>query len=189
MSIHKNKKGGFTLIETMVAVTLLTIAIEAPLVLAARGISTSNYSGNQIVAQYLAQEGLEMVRLTRDNNSLNARDWMSGPSGIGACIPSDGSIIKCIVNAWDGTFTPCSGSCPNLQYNDVSKRYGQGQIGWSDSIFRREITLGYVAGETDDNGSNYELRATSTVYWKNGSIPGEQHVSVSENFFNWKPGL
>ena len=51
-------KKGFTLIETLVAVSLLTVAIVAPMTLTARSLSAAYYARDQITAFHLAQEAI-----------------------------------------------------------------------------------------------------------------------------------
>lgn len=67
--IIKNQTG-FTLIETLVAVTILTLAVVGPLFTANRAIVAAQMSRDQLTASYLAQEGIEYVRAVRDNEYL-----------------------------------------------------------------------------------------------------------------------
>lgn len=61
-------KSGFTLIETFVAVTILTIAIIGPLQIFSQSIADATYSKYQVTAFYLAAEGLDAVVNKKDNN-------------------------------------------------------------------------------------------------------------------------
>ena len=67
----RRKKTGFTLLETLVAITLLTIAIVAPMSLTTQALGSAYYARDQITASYLAQEGLEAVRSVRDANIIS----------------------------------------------------------------------------------------------------------------------
>src|SRR3989344_7135507 len=72
---------GFTLIEALAAITVLIIGILGPLTLAARGISDGLFAKNQITANYLAQEALELVVNRRDSNLVNhwlGAEWFEG---------------------------------------------------------------------------------------------------------------
>lgn len=63
---------GFTLVETMVAITIVTLAITAALFSANSSLVAANIARDQLTASYLAQEGIEKVRLQRDNQYLVA---------------------------------------------------------------------------------------------------------------------
>src|SRR3989344_5315664 len=73
---------GFTLIETLVAVTVLVAAIAGPLTIASRGLASANLARDQLIANFLAQEAIEFVRNTRDENVLRGSDWLAG---LGSC--------------------------------------------------------------------------------------------------------
>ena len=78
MKKHKLKHG-FTLIETLVAITILSAAVAGPMVLSIKNIGTAAVSQDQLVAFYLGQEVFEYVKNTRDTNLLNeSSDWLAG---------------------------------------------------------------------------------------------------------------
>ncbi len=61
---------GFTLVEMLVAVSIFSISILAVMSVLASGISSTNYAKRKIAATYLAQEGIECIRNTRDSYVL-----------------------------------------------------------------------------------------------------------------------
>src|SRR3972149_102217 len=65
-----NLSRGFTLIETLVAISLLSIAIVAPMSLTSQSLTAAYYARDQVTAFNLAQEGLEAVRAFRDGQVL-----------------------------------------------------------------------------------------------------------------------
>jgi len=65
-------KRGFTLIEAMIAVTILTLSVAGPLYTANSAIVASMIARDQLIASYLAQEGIEYVRAMRDYQYLAA---------------------------------------------------------------------------------------------------------------------
>ncbi|MFA6969109.1 MAG: type II secretion system protein [Candidatus Paceibacterota bacterium] len=69
---NSQKKRGFTLIETMIAITILTLAIAGPIFTASRAIIAAQIARDQLIATYLAQEGIEYVRAMRDDEFLSA---------------------------------------------------------------------------------------------------------------------
>ena len=70
MKLTKNKKG-FSFLEVMITVAVLSIGILAMLALIASSIGSSTNSRNSIIASELAQEGIELVRNIRDNNFIS----------------------------------------------------------------------------------------------------------------------
>lgn len=67
--ILSNAKG-FTLVETLVAVSIFTVSILGLMAVLSQGISDTGYAKKKIVAGYLAQEGVELTRNMRDNYVL-----------------------------------------------------------------------------------------------------------------------
>ncbi len=64
------KKRGFTLIETLIAIAILGLAVAGPLYTADRAMVAAETANSQLTASYLAQEGIEYIRMVRDNNYL-----------------------------------------------------------------------------------------------------------------------
>ena len=61
---------GFTLIETLVALSIFSVSIILFMSVLGSGITDTNYAKQKIVAGYLAQEGIEYMRNMRDNAVL-----------------------------------------------------------------------------------------------------------------------
>ncbi len=72
----------FTLIETMIAVAILSLAVAGPLTTASRAIVAAQTARDQLTASYLAQEGIEYVRALRDEAFLAA--YHSGGASVSA---------------------------------------------------------------------------------------------------------
>jgi len=81
------KRRAFTLVETLVAITILTFAVTGTFLTANNALIAAATSRNQLTASYLAQEGIENVRLLRDNAYLSA--YSAGGTSVS-------------VNAWSG---------------------------------------------------------------------------------------
>lgn len=78
-------KKAFTIVETLVAITVLMIAISGPLTVSFRALNAAVGSRDQMIASFLAQDALEYVRNIKDNNVSN--DVSLGYlEGIGDCI-------------------------------------------------------------------------------------------------------
>ena len=181
-----NVSSGFTLIETLVAILLITIAIVAPMGLTVQSLSSAEYARDEITASNLAQEGIEVVRSIRDSNILNSAE--GGSANLFDGIIIDGSNFKV-----DGTITStnptlilssCNGSCPPLQTNGQLYSYNSNDDGgYVASTFTRTMTATKV--RTDSvSGSVEEIRVTSQVSWKTAAFK-TRSVSVSEDLYNW----
>jgi prepilin-type N-terminal cleavage/methylation domain-containing protein len=82
--VHRDElRRGFSMIETLVAITMLTLAVTAPLTLAGQGLIAANYAKDQVTAFNLAQEAIELVRFHRDNQLIaigrgtSSADWLT----------------------------------------------------------------------------------------------------------------
>ncbi len=64
------KGGGFTLLETLVALSIFTVSLIGIISILASGISATSYVKQKLTAEYLAQEGIEYARNQRDNAML-----------------------------------------------------------------------------------------------------------------------
>lgn len=169
---------GFTLIETLVAVLLLVGAIAGPLTLASKGLSSALIARDQIVAFYLAQDGVEYVRYVRDSNKLATppNPWLTGLS---ACTGASG----CTIDPTSGVVAACSGACAFLnKYDDGSGHvyfsYSQGTQ--TPQGFLRTITLASPA-----SGGTSEQILTVSVSWRAQS-GATRAITVRENLFDWQ---
>ncbi|MBI3306082.1 prepilin-type N-terminal cleavage/methylation domain-containing protein [Candidatus Nomurabacteria bacterium] len=70
IEISPAKQGGFTLVETLVAVSIFSVSILGLLSVLADGVADSSYAKQKLIAAYLAQEGIEYVRNMRDTSVL-----------------------------------------------------------------------------------------------------------------------
>ena len=71
------KGDGFTLVETLVAISIFTVSILGIMSVLASGISQTSYAKQKMIASYLAQEGIECIRNIRDTYVLyqDSNDW------------------------------------------------------------------------------------------------------------------
>lgn len=179
------RQKGFTLLETLVGISVLIVAITATFSAAQSGLSSSIESRDQIAAFYLAQEAVEMVRNVRDENSLerinnSAVYWLAGI----AETPSDPCYFgsSCTVDAVTNTFSTCPsgpGSCGNLRQDTVATSPTYGMYGhdstWSLTNFNREISLSQNTAD--------ELNVAVTVEWTKGGVT--KSFRISEIIRDW----
>lgn len=170
---------GFTLVETLAAISLLSVAIVAPMTLASRSLAASYYAKDQVTAYYLAQEAIEGVRNIRDGNILQIVQNSGGstPPDIFQYIPINQDFIINVLLAPNAATTVCSGTCPVLQKDSLGNFYGYGFVGGTNSIFTRTIRATTV-------GNNDQINVKVTVSWKTGSF-ATRSFSISENMYRW----
>ncbi len=80
MAKAKNLKKGFSLIEALVAISILMVGILGAFILVVRTLASTPVVQARLVAANLAQEGVELVRVLRDTNFVNATDFREGLS-------------------------------------------------------------------------------------------------------------
>lgn len=166
---------GFTLIETLVAISLLIVAIVAPMALATQSLSTAFYARDQVVAFHLAQEAIESVRAVRDHNILENAYGI--PTDILTGLPStDGGAFT--IDTRDNTMALCPdfGGCDPLRNNGEFYGYGSGD-GWEDTRFTRSVRANFVTGSD-------EVRIEVEVAWRTG-VFREQSITISQNLYRW----
>ena len=180
-SIQKNK--GFTLIETLVAVSIFTLSVVGMLLTLSSGLTDTNYVKQKVTATYLAQEGIEGVRNLRDNYMLfgGANGWsdfITEVTTIKQCDTNGGATVGC---GYGDYFLPhplvvCTTTI-DCAIKLCGDKYEQGAVCMQDSGFTRVITI------VPDPSNNDEIKVTTTVSWVQPS--GVQSVSFSENLLNW----
>lgn len=180
MNYSLKLKKGFTLVETMVAISILMLAILGPLSIASSGLRNSLFAKDQVTAYYLAQEGIEYVRYIRDDNYLQERsNWLEG---LDDCTGTYGCAID--TGKWFGSnnsvihlcqLVGCSGY--DILYKDFSTQHYTHQSGGNNTAtpFSRIVIVEEFPGEK-------EIKVTSTVTWQSGV--GQKSFTLTENVFN-----
>lgn len=184
--------GGFSIIETIVAIAVLSFAMAAPMTLAQRGLNSSTYAKDQVTAFYLAQEAVEYVRNVRDNNNYTKNSQSTWLSDLGDCISSNGCGIDVTDNNPNQRIFECGRFLKDCQltFNPSTGIYGVRRNGnsgnpangWKDTIFTRKLTITRVPVPGDPDA---EADIVATVTWKSGLI--QRSLTVNEKLFNWYP--
>ena len=175
-----NKKNtsqkGFTLIEVLVAVFILITAVVVPLTISSKGIFYSNVVRDQSVASYLAQEGMEAVRLLRDDTFLQNNDataaWDQFSNRFSDCTNES----TCVMYLGDGGITKiflCGDGCELYVNND---RYTQEQDGIK-SAFTRTVKTALL---TNPN----RMQVDVTVSWKTNTL--DRSITVTNYLMPWQ---
>jgi len=168
---------GFTLIETMVAISIMLLAITSPLILAKQGMVSARQARNSITAFYMAQDAIEYVRNVRDPNLLSGGAWLNY---LGPCLDDICQVDTLYNNASDGTdfllaFDSCDSinGCPVInKKTDINGDfdYYLYNDSYPSSGFTRNVTIITTGGEPE------EVKVEVEITWDNG----RRSFSVSE---------
>ncbi len=170
---------GFSLIETLIAVSVLMMAVAGPLSIAARGLISAQFARDQIIAFHLAREATELIRNKRDANILAGQGWLEGMTALPNCLTPN--VCRVSPTEGDVTFTLCSGGvCDPLSIHTTNGVYDYDSgTDWRESRFIRSISFEQVPNHADN-----EIIANITIEWSTGSLSKE--FTITEHFFNWK---
>lgn len=181
---NSSKSYGFTLIESLVAIAILSIAVAGPLVTASRALVATEIAQDQFTASYLAQEGIEYVRALRDKEFLLTRNtntaWANFKSGIEGICRSPASCTL------DPTLPMGYGAGNAVQsYVGNAPLYLNG----SNFVYTQQQTQPNIATKFTriiqvSPASANDERATSTVTW---SFHGNSYnVTSVDNLTSWE---
>ncbi|MEK7659766.1 MAG: prepilin-type N-terminal cleavage/methylation domain-containing protein [Patescibacteria group bacterium] len=212
---QKHCARGFTLVESMVSISILLIGVTSAMGLASTSIATASYTRNRLTASMLAQEAMEAVQSERDSNflrllhfdtSLRSGTWLTGTAPAPNLItdppcttPGQGSkqFIVTIPTGSKTTSTrlanTAAGDSNQIVYEQTltggKKIFIQASTppgSSTQTIFRRYVTVTESAFCGGDDNSVQEIIVTATVFWEDRNGNDLQHV-VSTRMFNWLP--
>ncbi len=178
---------GFSLVETLVAVSIVLIVIVGPMTLSSKTAKSSTFATEQIQAYFLAQEGLELAQKARDQYLLEYFEnpvampdpWSSFDDDYTTCSEANGCGL-----VWGGTdgvlATPVSCSSDNCKLylsSSGRSRYTHTSAGNENTPFTRKIYFSTTA-------SNREIYVRSEVTWRTGSLIAKQSVVAETYLFN-----
>lgn len=183
-----SSNSGFTIVETLVAITILMIAIAGPLTIAQKGLLASSYARDQMIASFLAQDGLEYAKNVRDNNLRN-RDVIDWLYGLSSCTSHD----PCSINTLDGDPTSDANVlgvdiCPSGY--DTSSNYecplyksSTDNIGYTpDSSNIDKTQFNRVFYIIPDQLNSNKASMVVKVFWYNGTVANE--VTYQDEIYN-----
>lgn len=149
----------FTLVETLVAITVLMIAIAGPLTITNKALRAALYARNQVVANYLAQDALEMVKNIRDNNYLVNGNTTWPPASLSSCVSA-----SCTIDTTPSVPTISSGQAILCNDSTTGKFTHICSSPNTPTQFRRTFRL----TQSPTNVNEYNVAVT--VVWSENSI-------------------
>jgi hypothetical protein len=144
-------------------------------------LTAALYARDQVIASYLAQESMEVIKNRRDNN-LNAEagiDWLQGVLSVGSTC--SGSLARCDASAVSSSnFKACG---PYLAGCEIflDDNNGYNPDDGQSTIFHRYYFLTKPNDTDPDTNacemSDAECEAHVVVTWKEGTVPYEVNLN------------
>lgn len=160
---YYRKGAGFTLIEVIIAISIIVVGIISCISLISSSVSGATTGKSKIIAAGLAQEGVEIVRNIRDNNWANYKrtidTWRDGLS--------EGDWL---VQYNNQSLIPYS----NMQLKKNLNGLYQYVIG-ANTGFYRKINISYIG--------NNQIKVLSEVTWQEKGK--NQSIQIENRLYNW----
>ncbi len=159
----KNNNSGQLLIESMIGISIVVVGLLGVVGLLSRSASLNRVVSQQLIANYLASEGIEITKNIIDANIIKEDPWNQGFSN----------------GNFEADYTSLI-----LQFNQdrfLSVDPTNGFYGYQSdnpTLFKRIINIKLVGSE--------EIKVNSTVKW-NTRGGGQFEVNLEDHFFNWRP--
>lgn len=183
---YSHSTTGYSLIEVLVAISILMLSIVGPITIAMKSLQSAQYARQQNTAFFLAQEGISAINTIRNDAALASFIGSSDPwewvddSALDSCFLETGT--GCGIDFRDKTpisnIVDCASSdtACTLLFDDTPNRasyqYGQGD----PTVYTRVITLEIVGPA--------EVLVTSRVGWDSQLLDQTQQVVLSTSLFN-----
>jgi len=185
---QNHSKRAFSLVEVLVSITILLFVVVVPMTIVTRANNSTAFANEQLIAFFLAQEGLEIVEKGRNDLYLQyfATGGIANPMTLFSRTSSSGPFSTCYHSrgcgiSFDGSNTVtnfvCSTSGANCRIYQTGNKYVQASsqpTGSTISPFSRVVKM-----ESSMSGSKlHEVKVTSTVTWRTGSLIAGQSVEL-----------
>jgi type II secretory pathway pseudopilin PulG len=202
-------KKGITLIETVVAVTVLIFALGGPFLMAAKSLKASGYAREEVAAARLAEEGLEIVHNMRDNNAAESdagRTWDTGfanPKCATGCIidivKQQGNVLNDSI--WktgggnDAAILDCVGVCDGEEHRvykntttGLFRQFRLAEYGGNPDPGYVKTNMTRIIRIIPQGGlNNREYKVESIVSYYAG--PNLRTITLTDTILNWFPSM
>jgi prepilin-type N-terminal cleavage/methylation domain-containing protein len=168
MSI-KGKTKGFTLLEMLISLVVITVGVLGIYSAISKYSQNTQLEKENLIASYLCQEAIEIVKNRRDINWLQGASWDAGLTGCASGCEADYLADPSVdLPAWVDP-----GKDLYIEGATRSFRYLTSPVEGVDTKtnFKRRIN---IAAGVD------ELYVVVNVYWE-GNV-----MSVEEKIYNWR---
>lgn len=171
-----NKKA-FTLIETLIGITLITVVLTAVTGLILSTLLSNQRNEHVLQASAIAAEGIEVMRHIRDSNWLQNYSWDGGADEWGTDFALDDENVEDLITLYlkeDG--------CAHQWCFSVNEEHGEIEDA-SGFVFNRVIDISHVLDE-DGVVIPGTCEVTATVTWDEKGV--ERSTSISTFLTDWQ---
>lgn len=181
--IHARR--GQTLVEALVAISILTTGFLGIVTLLTQSFQLNRTTMNDTQATYLAAEGIEVVKSLIDHDVYTGFA-SGGPStdDFGASFPHSGYYYPIDYETTSTANVQFSTTPPNtpLYFNPTTDFYSVNAFGGNPTDFVRNIK---ITDNYNTSGGLVDLDVQSTVTWTDNGISNS--ITLEDTFYNWIP--
>lgn len=186
---RNHTKNGYSLVEVLVAVSILMLSIVGPITIAAKAMQSAQFVRQQDTAFFLAQEGISLANSLRNDGELAAYttgeatdpwSWVTNPN-LSPCFFAQG----CDIDARDDTLldnvvncATSANSCTLLYDNSKpqTQRAVYQHVSGTATPYTRVITFTVASGN--------EVMVKVAVSWNASLLHDTQTVTLQTSLFN-----
>lgn len=175
---------GFTLVETLFAVLILTFTIAGLMTIVANSLFSARYAKDEITVNYLMQEVVDYIRNDRDTTVFFGdpeEGWNNFYSKYSNCSELLGGCSMDLSQNPVVRDSCVNGICPVLQYHSNATSGSFYNYDRNNSAISTNFKRRVIVGKSEDNPN--EIIVKVEMKWKNGSK--EMERSLSTSLTNW----
>ena len=173
------KQAGFTILESIIAILVLSLSISGVFSAVQQSLSQSIISKDEVKAFYLAQEAIEIIKNKKDSNKIAGLNdpsitWLDDITDASDC--PFGSVCKVDARATD-KIQICGvnwGDCPVLKQDSTTFLFNY--TSGNDTNFKREIQIESINAN--------EIAVIVRISWTKGSLITRE-FKVKTILTNW----
>jgi len=171
----KKKKSAFSIIEIMAVVFIVTIGMVGMMNLIGQSIRVQRLNEHTLVAYQLAQEGIELVRVIRDDNWL--AEEINSVEFINAMNPGSYCIDYSNVELGSNINSPC-----RLYLNSNDFYVHTDSIDSTETPYSRLIIIEEYIEEGSEE-ENYAVAVTVKITWED--VSGILEYEAETRLYDW----
>ena len=185
LSKHFASRSGQSLLEMMIALSMLTIVFMGIATLLERSFFLNQVATNETIGSYLAAEGIEITKSIIDHDmyggvTKNGKStWgVDFPGGFGSSLTYSPvfTTVTFLNNA-----APRKPTTPlKFDPNNPIFGYAYNLSSGKNTPFTRLVTI------IKPNSNHYEIDVISTVTWSTGPLTKET-ITDEDHFYDWNP--